>query len=296
MEELREVRGFSEAVCAGKSWDPRRNAFYADSKVQKDVDGLAFDRILYVGGVFVQSYLVGVARLFSDAVPFCLSDHYGLLGVMDVHESHGAVGARAEGSRRRLAVSRLRDVACAKERSVVAEQERERIQRDKEEQMAKEEGRLAEAHEEMLRDAKKRYDARLALRRQAFGELAMFGPGGELRFARVRPAAPDPPSSVGIEAYNGLLGVGGEVAWSRYVLGGFPSPAGFGGKGVSYATVFAQVMLRLPSVALWLQRHAEMCRVGVRCLACGVRDSRGQLGRVAPAAVVFRARMAGPLY
>ena len=77
---------------------------------------------------------------------------------------------------------------------------------------------------------------------------------------------------------------------------GFPSPAGFGGKGVSYATVFAQVMLRLPSVALWLDRHAEMCRLGVRCLACGLRNSRGQLGRVAPAAVVFRARMAGPLY
>ena len=161
--------------------------------------------------------------------------------------------------------------------------------------MAKEEGRLAEAHEEMLRDAKKRYDARLALRRQAFGEFALFGPGGELSFAKDQPA-PEMPNSVCIDAYDGLLGVGGEVAWSRYVVGGFPSPAGFGGKGVSYATVFAQVMLRLPSVALWLDRHAEMCRVGVRCLACGLRSSRGQLGRVAPAAVVFRARMAGALY
>ena len=99
-----------------------------------------------------------------------------------------------------------------------------------------------------------------------------------------------------VEAYDGLPGVGGELAWSCYVVGGFPSLAGFGGKGVSYATVFAQVMLRLPSEALLMDRHAEMCRVGVRCLACGLRNSRGQLGRVAPAAVVFRARMAGRLY
>ena len=183
MEDVRKAGEFFEAMYAGKTWDPRRNGFDGDLKLQRDVAGQAFDRILYVGGVFVQSYMVGVGRLFSDGVGFCLSDHYGLLGMMDVHECHGGTGARAEVSRRRLALSRLRDLACAKEQSLVLEQERDRIQRDKEEQMAKEEGRLVEAQEEMLKAVKKRYEARLALRRQAFGESALFGPGSDLRFA-----------------------------------------------------------------------------------------------------------------
>jgi len=99
---------------------------------------------------------------------------------------------------------------------------------DKEEQMAKEQGRMVEAQHDMLKAAKKLYEARLTLRRQAFGESALFGPGCDVRFAAEQPA-PGAPAAVEVIAYDGLLGVGGEAAWSRYVEGGYPSLAGLGG-------------------------------------------------------------------
>ena len=65
---------------------------------------------------------------------------------------------------------------------------------------------------------------------------------------------------------------------------------------MSYANVFAQVMLRLPAVGLWLDHHASMCAGGVGCMACALRNSRGQLGQVTPAEFVRRARLAGVAY
>ena len=103
-----------------------------------------------------------------------MSDHYGVFGLLDVHESHNAADAHAqEARRRRMAVSRLRDVACAKEQSIVQELERESMQGDKEKQMAREEGRLIDAREALAKAAKQRYQARLALREAVFGQGAL---------------------------------------------------------------------------------------------------------------------------
>ena len=200
MGAVRETRGFSEAVYKGKSWDPSRNKFDAELKLRKDVAGHAFDRILFAGGVFVQAYMVGVGRLFSDGVPFCLSDHYGLVGLMDVHEGHAGGGsARGEAGARRMKVSRLRDLACAAEQSYVEEHERDQIRRDKEDQMARAEARILEAQQDMRRAVRQRKDARLALRQKVFGDQALFGPEVEARFV-AGPPAPVMPSAVVVEA------------------------------------------------------------------------------------------------
>ena len=105
----------------------------------------------------MQAYMVGVGRLFSDGVPFCLSDHYGLVGLMDVHEGHAGGGSsRGEAGARRMKVSRLRDLACAAEQSYVEEHERDQIRRDKEDQMARAEARILEAQQDMRRAVRQR--------------------------------------------------------------------------------------------------------------------------------------------
>ena len=115
----------------GRSWDPARNQFHAELKGRKDVSGQAFDRILHRGNIFVQSFLVNGARQFYDGKGFCMSDHYGVLGFMDVHACHSAEGAAAEAGRRRWMLTHVRDVACAQEQGVVEEHEHQNIQRDK---------------------------------------------------------------------------------------------------------------------------------------------------------------------
>ena len=111
---------------------------------------------------------------------------------------------------------------------MVTEEERDRSRRDKEEHIAKEEGRLVDAHQEILKAAKKRKEARLALRLEAFGASGLFGPGSDMLFTAGEPA-PDAPGAVAVEAYEALPGVRGEVAWSRHVVGGYPGSAGLGG-------------------------------------------------------------------
>ena len=189
MEGMLQVGPFKEAVYMGRSWDPARNKFHAGN----DASGQAFDRIVYRGNIHVQSFLVNGARQFYDGKGFCMSDHYGVLGFMDVHACHGAEGAAAEAGRRRWMLTHVRDVACAQEQGVVEEHEHQNIQRDKEEQMAREEGQLAEAREALSRAVKARSAARIALREMVFGEKALFGPRSEERFGKAGMPALDSP-------------------------------------------------------------------------------------------------------
>ena len=295
MEGMLEVGPFKEAAYMGRSWDPARNKFHAGN----DASGQAFDRIVYRGNIYVQSFLVNGARQFYDGKGFCMSDHYGVLGFMDVHACHGAEGAAAEAGRRRWMLTHVRDVACAQEQGVVEEHEHQNIQRDKEEQMAREEGQLAEAREALSRAVKARSAARIALREMVFGERALFGPRSEERFGKAGMPALDSPYELEVAGYEGLSGRGYAMAWSGSGGGSWPPPCGLGGKALSYANVFVQVMLRLPAVALWLERHGSLCEGGEArsCLSCALKRSRAQLGKTAAVSeLVRRVKLAGDSY
>ena len=88
VKQLCTGSGLKDAVYQGKSWDPRRSRH--DEKWQEQGQGQCYDRILFSGEVCVQAFLVGYVRWYCDGQPFGLSDHYGVLGFLDVDASYTA--------------------------------------------------------------------------------------------------------------------------------------------------------------------------------------------------------------
>ena len=99
--------------------------------------------------------------------------------------------------------------------------------------------------------------------------------------------APVPPADLSIECFAGLPS-GDAVATWRFVgelaLGGLANAG-----STCYATAVAQVLLRVPAVAVWLHVHATQCegigRPGIdsasRCVSCALWATRLQLGSAA---------------
>ena len=91
-------------------------------------------------------------------------------------------------------------------------------------------------------------------------------------------------------AFVGLRAVVAEEAWKTCVRGGYPALSGFRtarhfmSSGESYAVSITQVLLRVPSVAVWLDKHAAHCGVAATedermegCATCALRCSRHAL-------------------
>ena len=86
--------------------------------------GQRFDRVFFRGAVFGSSYLVGQCRQFKDGTEFCLSDHFGVFALLDVHAVYrGASGQRAIRDRRQI-LGRVRDQESLAEQQVVREMHR----------------------------------------------------------------------------------------------------------------------------------------------------------------------------
>ena len=67
----------------------------------------------------------GLPHVFQRGKPFFLSDHFGLLGFMDVHVSYGAVGeGQSEVAQRRVVLGSPRTESAMAERMVVQDRER----------------------------------------------------------------------------------------------------------------------------------------------------------------------------
>jgi len=183
-------------------------------------------------------------------------------------------------------VTQLRDLENDKELSFVAEAERERLRADRRRQAEVQQQQMEDAYTEVKRAAKETRDRRIALRRCAFGKDTLFERNAAQRFAKKAAA----PADVVVEAYAGLPGAGSSQAWAKLVRGGCPSLAGFAGaSNGSYAEALAHVLLRVPAVALWLDRHVDLCGVGgEKCLACALHRSRRDMGRKAGGAELFR--------
>ena len=108
----------------GHSWNPRRNRYErrANAAAPQHFMSYAFDRIFYAGAVSAQAFLVGYGRLFSEGLGFCLSDHFGVLGLVDVHKDNvGASRSSPAFVNRQTALARLRDDVCLQEQCAAAE-------------------------------------------------------------------------------------------------------------------------------------------------------------------------------
>ena len=120
VEALRESFSVEEALYHGCSWDPRKNKYLAEDQ-DLPRSGQRFDRVFFRGAVFGVSYLVGQCRQFKDGVDFCLSDHFGVLALLDVSAAH--LGRTGQGvvRDRRQALTRLRDQESLAELQVARE-------------------------------------------------------------------------------------------------------------------------------------------------------------------------------
>ena len=112
-----------DASYDGFSWNPRANAYYA-AKPGERRKCHRFDRLLFRGAASACAFLVGQCKQFSDGSSFYLSDHFGVLALVDVHQSHlgraGAVAARE----RNKALAQLRNETALAESHLVRERAR----------------------------------------------------------------------------------------------------------------------------------------------------------------------------
>ena len=137
--------------------------------------GQQFDRVLFGGSVVAYSCLVGQHRVFKDGCEFFLSDHFPLLGFVDVHASYRAgVDESGVARIRAMALARYRDLVSARE--VQNSKERERAGR---ENAALRRAQAADRDlEEVLKQARQRAKEvekkRKQLSREAFGEQSLF--------------------------------------------------------------------------------------------------------------------------
>ena len=151
-----------------------------------------------------------------------MSDHYGVLGFVDVHAAHELVvkeGERADGedwedvrSRRRAALAGVRDQACLEEQFVVQAMLRE----GRENAAVQRAQGDAKRREELVRESKAAQRARRAERQSlwegAFGQGSLFSAGKEGVFEELG-QAPLPPQDVVIDAYEDLSRVDAKAVW-----------------------------------------------------------------------------------
>ena len=64
------------------------NRFFEDLKEFRGI-GQRFDRVFFSGAVTAYACLVGQCRFFCDGAEFFLSDHFAVLGFLDVHRAYG---------------------------------------------------------------------------------------------------------------------------------------------------------------------------------------------------------------
>ena len=112
-----------EAAHHGFSWDPKTNRYLPEDQDTPRL-GQRFDRVLFCGAVFGSSYLVGLCRQFKDGAEFCLSNHFGVLALLDVHGVYRGTSGQRPIRERRQALGRLRDQESLAEQQQVREMHR----------------------------------------------------------------------------------------------------------------------------------------------------------------------------
>ena len=271
VRELCDKARLLEARYHGCSWGVNSNKFYIDSGYRGP--GLRYDRVLFAGSLWVEAHLIGEARRFFDGAEFCLSDHFGLLSYVDVHDAYnlrsrsGQMQARA----RRLRLVSMKDFAVQKElveskallqlgREEGASSRRRAAQRDR--------GNFQQAQQ---RAAKQRAERRKRMKTEAFGEDTLFA----------SPVVAVP--SVG----DGVPGAAHDV-WIQdmgaVVTGDWNSSCDLPRRGLRnqgdtcFVNAAVQLLMRVPAVVAWMHAHGRHCNLGsAGCLLCALRDTRLQV-------------------
>ena len=278
VEEICELweGGLDDARYLGRSWDMRENKYFEEYRGQGgSAPAYCFDRILLGGGVFAAAYLVGHARCFGDEDAFALSDHYGLMGLLDVHEAHaGARGGRVA-VRRREALGLARDQAASRERVVARELQAAALEQARQQRSRAEEGEVAErlnlARRREAAERRERYEA-------TFGRESFFACADWVERVAEVPVSPGASQEVRLAGYEGLARASVQAGWER--RGRYPFLSGFlNVRNTCFAASVMQVLLRVPAVIVWLDAHAQLCSRGRdECLTCALRETQGQLG------------------
>jgi hypothetical protein len=262
--------GLREAGYQGCSWGKSTNKFYSDCSYNGP--GLQYDRVLFAGAMWVEAQLIGEARRFFDGAEFCLSDHFGLLCYVDVHNAY-SLRSRAgdmEARARRLRLASMKDLAVQKE----LVESRALLQLGREEQaLARKRVALrdqGEFQQAQKKAAKERADRRKRIRGEAFGENTLFA-SSVVALPAVSDGVPCAPHDVWIDGLRALP------------MGTWSSACHLPQKGLKnlgntcFANAGMQVLLRLPAFAEWLNEHAKCCAQGAGCVLCSLHGTRLQL-------------------
>ncbi len=212
--DLCDAHALTAMRYANCSWDPRRNKFYANLKNYRG-EGKVYDQIWSLGPVWVEGHMVGMCKEYRAGERFFLSDHFALLGLLDVHDSYGAAGGGESSlaDKRRECLASLRTSSAAQERLYYQTREA-----DGERSLALEADRelQKERGKQMRAEAKARREKEAA-RRRLLEEV--FGDGSLLQ-AQIEGSMPAEACSFDLEAFDGLPAGKAAALWSQHVQGG----------------------------------------------------------------------------
>ena len=286
-----ETLGCQEAEYAGVSWNPRENRYDGSLEMKEfKGPGFSFDRVFFSGACFVQTVLLGQRRFLTHSVGFCLSDHYAVCGFVDLHASYrGGPESMRQSVDRRLALARVRDTFCVRERGVLkdlAQEERLALPaRRIKDETARSEKFLAEARAA----AKQRQNQRKVLWDSVLGPGSIFTCTGSDALSQAPSASfglqedvwPSEVRELDFRNVPGLESMRAErceVVW-RSLSREFYHTVFI--RGGDLASVLSQVLLRVPAFAQWFAWHADQkCGQAPECLCCRLWASRTGLSCV----------------
>jgi len=272
-----------DADYRGMSWCPRASQYYGPDHPYQG-PGFKYDRVLFGGGVWAAAFLVGHQWVVSDAARFRLSDHFGVLSLLDVHGCYrrGCLGDVGFAETRRGMLASLRNEAAMTEQAQVAAEEAAGR-----EDMVLQSKRVAEAELTAQIASRKKEHARRAKRLKqleegAFGVSSLFAAHVTSRLGAAA-EVPVLPEDVAIAALKGMAALRSGTVWGGASAERFPRVRGLCNPGCrSYALVVVQMLLRIPALFVWLAKHAGQCEHGGSCqhdcLACALWATRTSLG------------------
>ena len=227
------------------------------------------------------SFLAGTGRRWSNGRAYALSDHFAVYGLLDVHSCHSSSGTTSVREQRRVDLGKQRDALALAEKEVVALEER--ILRDADWDAQQQSSmKEREAHLRAWRKSVKERRARkLRLRDAVQGSESLFAASLDDDFGKLAGTQPLPHAASTVPAYDGLLCLGGDVAWAE-VCGGRPPAKGYR-SGVTAIDFAVQCLHRLLPFALWLGRHAELCgdvqTESPECIVCALQRCKQDFGK-----------------
>ena len=208
-EEVRSLcvsKALKSVAYFGLTWGALGNKFHAGPVASGgNTRGLRYDWMLYRGFLCAEAYVLNERRVFFEGAQFHLSDHYALLGFLDVHPCYGSSWRQGQAAARagRGQLTQLRDRAIVLE----SRQAKEMLRLGQEEVMLSRQrihvGDVCALQREQVKAARRRRDARASAYSKAFGGESLFAPDLRPEYA-IATGCPVAPSIIGIRGFDSL--------------------------------------------------------------------------------------------